>query len=961
MKFFCYIALALSPLSAFHASAQSQLVHDDDLLNAKVYQLENGLTVYLTENNLSPRFYAEIAVRCGSYHDPADATGLAHYLEHLMFKGSKKIGTTNFEEESKVLSKITELFEQHKAEDDAQKRKEIYAKINATSQEAAKFAIANEMDKLYKSLGGSNINAHTSFDETVYKVNLPSNRLRQWAMIESERFSNPIFRLFHTELETVYEEKNRSNDKGNNLVFNAAMKGLYPDHRYGNTILGAEEHLKNPSISQLYSHYAKYYVPENMAIIISGDIDTQTTLKVIEDAFGKLAPSATPLAPIEEKLASAPSEIKHIELPFQGEESVSMAFKTVPNGHEDMPALQMLDMLLDNSVVGLLEVNLIQGKKVRNAGSWPLFLNQGGSQHFYVYPRAGQSLDELEGLILSQIELLKKGEFEESMLEPIRFDLLKSDELSFETNAGRVAALRDSFLELQPWSEAVQKHARFASVTKEDIVRVAKKYFNHPYVTVHRVKGDPVISQIDKPQIDPIEMNPVDQSPYSDELTSLEVNAIAPVFIEENAQYIKSTLANGMEFITTKNPINNIFNLTWHFPVGTFTVKELSTAISVLESSGTDKLSPIELKNLWYKLGSSASFNTQERSTSVTLTGPEHSYDESVKLFYEWVKHFSFDQSTLQKIIEDTKQSKADSRSNPNSIVHAMARFRRYGDQSVYRLALSDADLDKLTEVDMKRTIDSLFTTPHTIAYTGKKSAAIWQDSLTIASDLTKAKEETPRAITEVTDPVSIYFLHREMSQAQVWIESIPGEWDESDRAEATLFNGYFSGGMSSIVFQELREARGLAYSANAFISTPRRKNGSFVTVGTIGCQADKAVEAINTFNELFEQIPDNQERFDRSKSSLVQKADANRIPFRSIASTLMAWKRMGVEGNMNKISLEQIQGTSLEDVQKFHTDHIKGKPKRISIVGDRNKVDLDALRKLGTLKEVTAEDIFTL
>ena len=178
----------------------------DDPMAVQIFQLDNGLTVYLTENHQTPRFYAEIAVRAGSKNDPAETTGLAHYLEHLLFKGTERMGTLDFAKEKPHLDHITELYEEHFREEDPEKRKAIYAEINKESQQAAQYAIPNEFDRLYRSMGAQGLNAHTWLEETVYKVDLPSNRLEQWATIEAERFVDPVFRLFQPELEIVYEE-----------------------------------------------------------------------------------------------------------------------------------------------------------------------------------------------------------------------------------------------------------------------------------------------------------------------------------------------------------------------------------------------------------------------------------------------------------------------------------------------------------------------------------------------------------------------------------------------------------------------------------------------------------------------------------------------------------------------------------------------------------------------------------
>ena len=416
-----------------------------DPMAIEIYQLDNGLTVYLTENHEEPRFYAEISIRAGSKHDPSDATGIAHYLEHMLFKGTQNFGTLNYEKEKPHLDKITDLYEQHFHETDPEKRKEIYAEINETAQLATQYGIPNELDKLYKAMGGRGVNAHTWVEETVYKVDLPANRLKQWAVIESDRFIDPVFRLFQTELETVYEEKNRSMDSKGRIISEAVRNILYKIHPYGQqTTLGSVEHLKNPSLKQMYQFYHTYYVPNNMAIHISGDINSEETIGIIDEHFSRWQPKELPATKTwtEEPLQGA----ERVTVKYQGEEYVLLAFRTAGRNHRDAEALKLLDMTLDNATAGLINLNLNQGQKVRQAGSYPYLDNDYGAQYLWGIPKDGQSLAEVEALLLEQIELIKKGEFEEWILPAVVTDFKKSQKADLESNRARVSIMRDSFL-----------------------------------------------------------------------------------------------------------------------------------------------------------------------------------------------------------------------------------------------------------------------------------------------------------------------------------------------------------------------------------------------------------------------------------------------------------------------------------------------------------------------------------
>ena len=284
------MAVALFALSS--CSKYSYEKVSSDPMNVRIYTLDNGLKVYLSVNKEQPRIQTMIAVRVGAKNDPAETTGLAHYFEHLMFKGTEKYGTSNYEAEKPVLDQIEAMFELYRKSEDEAERKTLYAKIDSLSQEAAKYAIPNEYDKLVQSIGGDGCNAWTSYDETSYMSVIPSNQIENWAKIESDRFKNAVIRGFHTELETVYEEYNMSLPRDSRKMFDKFLGLMVPNHPYGqHSVLGKQEHLKNPSITNIKNYYKTYYVPNNMAICMSGDFDPDEVIKIIDAYFGDMTPN----------------------------------------------------------------------------------------------------------------------------------------------------------------------------------------------------------------------------------------------------------------------------------------------------------------------------------------------------------------------------------------------------------------------------------------------------------------------------------------------------------------------------------------------------------------------------------------------------------------------------------------------------------------------------------------------
>ena len=330
----------------------------NDENNVRTYILKNGLQVFLAQNFDAPKIQTYIPVKTGSNNDPSDNTGLAHYLEHMMFKGTSKIGSANWENEKVLLHQISDLYELRKSEQNPEKKKEKKKKIDEVSQEASKYAIANEYDKAISSLGASGTNAHTWLDETVYKNNIPNNELEKWLKVEKERFSELVLRLFHTELEAVYEEYNRAQDNDSRLVNYELMDALFPKHPNGQqTTIGKSEHLKNPSMVAIHKYFDTYYVPNNYAMVLVGDLDFDNTIKLVDQYFGsfeykelpmKKMVSEDPMTKIVERTVKSPSS-----------ERLQMAWRTDSYGTKDARLAEIVANLLSNSgETGLIDLNI---------------------------------------------------------------------------------------------------------------------------------------------------------------------------------------------------------------------------------------------------------------------------------------------------------------------------------------------------------------------------------------------------------------------------------------------------------------------------------------------------------------------------------------------------------------------------------------------------------------------------
>ncbi|MDP2092123.1 MAG: insulinase family protein, partial [Pseudohongiella sp.] len=654
--------------------------------------------------------------------------------------------------------------------------------------------------------------------------------------------------------------------------------------------------------------------------------------------------------------------VERVTVSYPGEEEVQMAFHTVPNGHEDQEALMLLDMILDNRTAGLINLNLNQRQRVQAAGSSPQFQNDFGAQTLWGVPREGQTLLDVEQLLLEQIDLIRRGEFEDWILPAIINDFKNMEKRGLESNTARVGMMRQSYLQKADWDYSIKQIQRLEQVSKADIVAVANKYFStNNYVAVHRLNGPADIPTVDKPAIDPVSIDPSRQSEFASTILSMPYEEIEPVYLQEGEDYQIIDYA-GMPLYYAPNPLNDIFTFSMSIEVGTEENDLLSLAGAVMGKAGTVDYPLEELQKQWYRLGSEFNFSSGANETVISITGMDPQFEETLALMLELASNPQTDAATFEELKNSILQARRDQREDPAAISQALYLYNRYGDESPMLRALS-SDAIRAVQLDQVLSlISGLQKYKHTLSYTGSMTpaelTAILQRQHEVAGDLLDPPPYRFRHARQVSNN-EIYVIHRETAQAQVRLEFPDGEYDESLVVPSSLYNNYFGNSMSSVVFQELREARALAYSAAAQYTQGGRLGAENLALGAIGSQNDKAIEATTAFIELFDNMPASADRFADAYGSLVNRYRSGTVGFRAIPGTVRGWQLLGLDGDPRPERFAQLQNSSLEDLMQFQREHIAGKPKLISIVGDTSRMDMSQLTELGNIQQLTVDDVF--
>tara|TARA_B100000401_G_C52813134_1_gene725041 strand:- start:1469 stop:4399 length:2931 start_codon:yes stop_codon:yes gene_type:complete len=936
----------------------------NDPLKARVYTLDNGLKVYLTSYKDAPRVQTNIAVRAGSKNDPENATGLAHYLEHMLFKGTDIYGTLDYEKEKPLLDQIELLYEEYRSIDmsDDTNRNRVWNKIDSVSGLAAKYAIANEYDKMVTSLGAKGTNAYTSNEKTVYINDIPSNQIEKWLKLEAERFRMPVFRLFHTELEAVYEEKNISLGNDGRKMFQALMDGLFPTHQYGQqTTIGTIEHLKNPSLTEIRKYFNKYYVPNNMAICLSGDFDYDETIKLVDKYWGSFERMEDPEFTVIKESPIASPLYKDVYGPEA--ERLYVGFRLNGAKSKDAKILSMVDMILSNTTAGLIDINLNQTQEIIGGGCFPYVLKDYSIHGFYGSPRKGQTLEEVKDLLLSQIDELKSGNFPDWLMDAIISDFKLNLIKKYETNTGRANEFVEAFILDIPWEDYQQQINDLEKITKQEIIDFVNKNYSDNYVVVYKRNGEDKSSiQVTKPKITPVSVNREDQSKFLVNLLAEPINEIQPDFLDFKKD-LNSSKIGDVNFLYKFNNENQRFQIKYIFDMGTDHNKKFDLAVDYLKYLGTDEITPAQKQQEFYKLGCSFSVSCTSEKIEVVLSGLSDNFEKSVVLFEDILANAVADEEALNDLKQNISKSRADAKLNKQIILwRGMSNYAKYGSKSSFTNILSSNELDSISSTELIAIINSLLTYKHRITYYGpdKFNTVIKKlEKLHVNKSNLKSIPEKIEFVENPMEEPIVYVLDYDMPQAEILILSKGEKLNVAKTPIIKLHNEYFGGGMSSIVFQEMRESKALAYSVYSAYRTPNKKEDRHYSMSYIGTQADKLSEAMKGINDLLDTMPEAEINLTNAKESILKKIRTERLTKASVLNQYEKAFKMGVDYDLRKDIFNQVEEFDMKSLVDFHNTHMNNNTRVVMVLGSKDDLDLDVLKKYGEIEHLSLEDVF--
>lgn len=946
-------------------SYQSQ-AEDLNALKVKEYRLENGLTVWLNEDHSQPKVFGAVVVKAGAKDCPD--TGIAHYFEHMMFKGTDRIGTLDYEAEKVLLDSIAMKYDELAMTEDTAARARLQKEINELSIRSSEYVIPNEFNRLINRFGGSGLNAATSYDATIYFNTFSPQYMVQWAEINSERLINPVFRLFQSELETVYEEKNMYGDFIGGQVMDTLMARYFGPHPYAYPIIGSTKNLKNPRLTEMHKFFEDYYVASNMALILSGDFDAQQVMPILEKAFSRIRSGN---APKQEKVMLPPfngRETMKVKFPIPFIKAMGLGFRGVSANHEDQVALNIAVNLLNNANgTGYLDKLMVE-HKLMGALAINESMNEAGILAVAIMPKLLiQSYSSAEKMVWDEINRVKNGDFSDEMFNSLKLEQKRQYASSLENIDSRATIMMNLFSQGKSWNDYLNEVARIESITKEDVVRVAQKYFSNNYLCVTKSTGKYPKDNLPKPAFSPVVPRNADaSSSYAKQLEKIPEQQVAPRIIDFEKDVKTSKLTPLVTLYTTPNPLNDIFTLNISYGIGALEQPELMQLTNYLQLLGTESLSFEQFRSRLQSIGSTLAFDVTPDAFVMKVTGFDNHIDETMELVGDFIRHAKADDKKLRQIVDDAKVSEKAFFKSGDNVASALLEQVKYGDQSRYLRKLSLSQIKKLKGKDMLAIYDKVRSVQCDLHYCGtlpvEKVIGTIRQHLPLERTTVASNSPYYRELKQYDRPTVFFIDMPDMAQSIVYgyVKGDPVD-DKASRHASQLFSVYFGGDMSSLMFQEIREFRSFAYRTSGRYQLPNHAHkgtaGSFTAM--LSTQSDKTLDALGVLDSLIREMPLKPERVEAVKQMLVNRINNDYPPFRNLSEKVASARMEGFDRDPAEEFLRDIATMDMQDISRFYQEQISGRPVVYVITGNRKHIDMKKLAEYGTIIKVKKKGIY--
>ena len=950
--------MLLLPVSAFSAAVPEGLSE---------YKLDNGLTVMLWEDHDEPNVTGYVVVRAGAVDEPAEYTGLAHYLEHMLFKGTQRIGALDWEAEKPIYDSIISLYDQYSEATDAKVREDLATQINECSMRAAKVSSTEDFFYLLDLIGTEGVNAFTSYDLTAYVGSFPEAEMLRWLTIYSDRMIDPVFRTFQAELENVFEEYNMYANEPSSQVQEQLMKDIYAGCPYEREVIGLPEHLKNPRLSKLIEFYQTWYVPNNMALILVGDFDTEAAKPLIEKTFSRLQPKELPERPSYPEVTLTGK--KHYNLGYNPQ--IAWVYPGVKVGDPDQDVLEFVCQLLYNGQTGLLDKLNIDGE-VQFAGAFCDARRNTGRIIIEAVPYYDANQQQFESdaktekIIMKEVDKIKNGEISDKMIENVKQSYAQQFKVLFESAQSKMQTLMGEFVYGLPYDEFLAQNERIQNLTKEEIVRVAKKYFGADFMTLSfdENSNEKNNKTLPKPNIKPLDPVKDAHTAYADEFKKLPKGELKQTFNDFNDVQISSLGAN-IALHYTPNTKNDIFTLTLRYGIGEHEMPLLPYVAEMMSNAGIQGQPPTKGKDFaqqMAELGASISYACDDSYFYISISGDDQNIDKIMNLVNRQVLMPYLDQKQLDNVKGSVFFSRLSRQKRTAQQKSALLAYGLYGKKSQFLDEVPFADIWGLTLPKIQSLVAQARNYALDVFYCGTLSAEKVASELPLTEGMRPSKSPYVQERVSYDKPTVLFLPNSNVQQADLYFYINGRPYDITSDVVSDAFNQYMSGGFTGVVMNEIRVKRSMAYTAYGYDATPVLPGKDCFFIGYVGTQSDKVVDAIDVYMDILNNMPADSTNFESLRASLRQAAQSAKPSMRGKARTFQAWKQLGYNEDPAKVNAQHIENLTFSEIENFYKENIQGKPVTIILMGDPKKIDLKAIeKKMGCkVTKLTPGKLFT-
>jgi predicted Zn-dependent peptidase len=510
----------------------------------------------------------------------------------------------------------------------------------------------------------------------------------------------------------------------------------------------------------------------------------------------------------------------------------------------------------------------------------------------------------------------------------------------------------------------VNRVERMEKITKQDVMDFANKHLkDNNYAIIYKRQGqDNNVKKIAKPAITPIYTNRDTTSLFLRNIKNSAVTPIEPRFVDFEKEMSKE-MAGNLPLLYKKNETNDLFQLQYIFDFGVNEDNKLDIAKNYIDYLGTGDMSATEIKQAFYNLACEYNIRASQDRTYITLSGLSDNMEKAMELLEKVVTDAKADKEAYDNMVADILKRRANNKSNQSANFSMLVQYGLYGANNPAKNILSEKELKNMSTQTLLQSISTLPQYEHTVLYYGPKSIDEVKSSVEKihkTPGTLKSKEKNNSFKYQLSKENIVYIAPYDANQIYMTALSNEGETFDVEKSPIiTMYNEYFDGGMNGIVFQEMREARGLAYSSSASLNEPRRLEDPLYYRTFIATQNDKMIDALSAFDEIINNMPISQQAFDVTKKALIERLRSERITRSSVLSYYISQKDLGLSYDKRRQLYDAIQTITLDDVVEFQKSNITDRKSTTCILGRESDLDLKSLEKWGKIIRLTTEDIF--